>query len=258
MLVTATQLLTKSIDLYKKHLGRYVTYSAILAIPTILISIASASIGMLILVTQNFLTGFSIFIIFAIIMSLIGFVISLALIRAIADDYTEMVAQPIISTMRQSIHLLIPAILISILTTLVVFGGIILLIIPGIIFALWFTFSVHALVIDKKHSIDALKYSKSLVSGHWFSILWRLFAPFILITIAIMIVQWIFAMILGIQTDSQFQFTITQTIYLILSTIINILITPITVAIPTILYIELKKTSIQQPITQKIDHVSAE
>lgn len=252
MLLSALQLLSKSLDLYRTHLTRYLSYSALLVTPTILLSIAGTSFGVLIVMTQNVFTGITIFIIFAIIMSLLGFIVSLALIRAIADDYTSKKSVPVMKTITQVLPMLIPAILVSIITSLAICAGIILLIIPGIIFVIWFTFSIHALILDDKHNIDALKYSKSLVSGRWFAVLWRLFAPLIVVSIVLSIIQWIFALILGIQTGSEFQFTVAQSIFLIINALISVIVTPLTVAIPTILYLELKNNPVLEPIVPQL------
>ncbi len=262
MLISAKDLLLQSIDLYKKHLGRYLTYSALLALPTILLSFAGVSIGVLMVMTGSFFTGMTIFVIVAIVLSVLTLAVSIALLRAVADDYSGKPMTSVMDTIKQALPLIIPAILISILTSLAVFGGMILLVIPGIIFAVWFTFAVHALVLDDRHSVDALKYSKSLVVGRWFGVLWRLFAPLLVISIVLAIVQWIFAMILGIETNSDFIFTLPQTIYLIISSLLSVLVTPLSVAIPTILYLELKKSGVMRRVEpdmpEKVEAAPAE
>jgi len=63
---------------------------------------------------------------------------------------------------------------VAILTGLVVCGGFILLIIPGIIFAIWFAFSKYAFVVDDTHGKAALKHSKELVRGYWWPVLGRI------------------------------------------------------------------------------------
>lgn len=249
MLISAKDLLLKSIDLYRKHLGRYLTYSALMAIPAILLSIAGASVGILMVVTKSFFTGLIIFVVFAIIFSLLGFLLSLAFLRTVADDYMSKPMVSIMNAAKQAVPMIIPAILVSILTSLAIFCGMILLFIPGIIFIIWFTFSLHALILDDKHSVDALKYSRSLVSGRWFGVTWRLVAPLLIVYIGIVLIQWIFAGILDIQTDTAFTFSIPQIIYLAITTILSVIMTPLTVSIPTILYLELKKT----PLMNKIE-----
>jgi len=62
---------------------------------------------------------------------------------------------------------------ISILIGLIVALGFILLIIPGIIFAVWYSFSTYILVAEDRKGIDALKRSKEVVRGFWWKVLWR-------------------------------------------------------------------------------------
>lgn len=66
------------------------------------------------------------------------------------------------------------AILISLLVGLAVVGGTLLLIIPGIIFAIWFNFSIYTYVLEGKTGTEAMKESKILVKGRWWPVFWRL------------------------------------------------------------------------------------
>lgn len=63
---------------------------------------------------------------------------------------------------------------VSILVSLVTFGGFILLIIPGFIFAVWFLFSTYILVTENVNGSAALSRSKELVQGYWWSIFGRI------------------------------------------------------------------------------------
>ena len=56
--------------------------------------------------------------------------------------------------------------LVSILTALAVIGGLILFIIPGLIFAAWFSLSIYALIDDDLRPVAAMKRSKQLVKQH--------------------------------------------------------------------------------------------
>ena len=67
----------------------------------------------------------------------------------------------------------------SYLWLLILFGllhlvGILLLIIPGIIFGVWCCLSFYVLVFEGKKGMKALKRSKELVSGRWWGVFWRL------------------------------------------------------------------------------------
>lgn len=56
---------------------------------------------------------------------------------------------------------------IGLLTTLVEFGGFILGIIPGIIFAIWFIISQFVFIVEGKKGFSALLRSKEYISGRW-------------------------------------------------------------------------------------------
>ena len=57
-------------------------------------------------------------------------------------------------------------VLISILLTLIIATGLILLIIPGIIFALWFAFVYYVAILEDKGVVESLKASKAYVKGN--------------------------------------------------------------------------------------------
>lgn len=55
----------------------------------------------------------------------------------------------------------------SILVSLIILGGLILLIIPGIMFAVMYMFAAPIVLYENKSVIASLKQSKKLVHGHW-------------------------------------------------------------------------------------------
>lgn len=61
----------------------------------------------------------------------------------------------------------------SLLAGLITALGFILLIIPGIIFSVWFAFAAFAAVTDNLGAVAALKKSKALVSGYFWPVLGR-------------------------------------------------------------------------------------
>jgi len=67
-----------------------------------------------------------------------------------------------------------PVIVVAVLQALVVFGGFLLLIIPGILFLVWFAFAQIAVVLDHQRGFNALDFSRDIVSGRFWSVLWFL------------------------------------------------------------------------------------
>ena len=64
-----------------------------------------------------------------------------------------------------------PYLWVMIFVGLAIFGGLILLIIPGTIFAVWFSLAGYVLIIEGIGGADALKRSKQLVKGNWWYVL---------------------------------------------------------------------------------------
>lgn len=57
---------------------------------------------------------------------------------------------------------------------LLIFLGLILLIVPGIIFAIWFSLVSYVVVIEKTGPVEALKRSRKLVENHFWAVLGRM------------------------------------------------------------------------------------
>ena len=58
-------------------------------------------------------------------------------------------------------------VIVSILQGLIVLGGILLLVIPGIIFIIWYAFATMAVILEEKRPREALAFSHSLVRGRF-------------------------------------------------------------------------------------------
>jgi len=95
----------------------------------------------------------------------------------------------------------------TILTGVVIFVGFLLLIIPGIIFSIWYLFAVMISVVEGKSGGDALRRSKELVRGRGWTVFMRIVVAYLfvlLISLALgmfgsvgQIIQFVFNLILG-------------------------------------------------------------
>ncbi len=65
-----------------------------------------------------------------------------------------------------------PVIWVSLLQALIMLGGFLLVIIPGIVFTVWFAYAQEAVIIDNKRGIEALTASRQLSKGRFFTVLW--------------------------------------------------------------------------------------
>ncbi|MSU75229.1 MAG: hypothetical protein EXS55_01825 [Candidatus Magasanikbacteria bacterium] len=81
----------------------------------------------------------------------------------------------------------------SLIVGLVVFGGTILFIIPGIIFTVWYAFTGYVVLFDGEKGAAALSASKRLVVGRWWPIIFRLIIPNLLFMFIFMAAQMVVA-----------------------------------------------------------------
>lgn len=88
-----------------------------------------------------------------------------AVVDAVARLYLGRPTTPI-DSLKHGLSRLLPLIWTTILMALAIMGGLILLIIPGILFMLWFALSTHVVVIEGLSGSKALGRSKELVRPH--------------------------------------------------------------------------------------------
>ncbi len=70
----------------------------------------------------------------------------------------------------------------------------ILLIIPGLIFAVWWIFTIIIVALTDKRLFDAMNYSRELVRGRW----WKLFGYALVMALISMVVLWAVGWVFGI------------------------------------------------------------
>ena len=133
--------------------------------------------------------------------------------------------------------------LVTLLTGLIVFGGFILLIIPGIIFMVWYCFSAYITVLEEKDNkgMAALKASKNLVKGRWGATFWRLLLPGLVVYAVIIVVVIILSYVIsgGIFNLESFNSMI---MFNALTSLITLILMPLFVTFSVILYHNLKET----------------
>ncbi len=62
---------------------------------------------------------------------------------------------------------------VSILTGLIIILGLLLIIIPGLVFAVWFSFAGMLVVVDNQGVLAAIRKSKQLISGYFWQVIGR-------------------------------------------------------------------------------------
>lgn len=262
MLITASDIIRRSLALYRDNGKLCFTYLGLLTLPTIVQSLALSIIPL----NQNLTTTttvdatistavlsgphMAIAIVLTVLFTILQLWFSFAFTRALAARYTNGQALPPSEELKSTVAILLPAIWVTILVGLVIVGGLVLLIIPGIIFAIWFAFGSYAMILDGRRGTAALKYSKQLVAGRWGEVFWRLLAPSFAFIIIMFVLQSILGAAYGAMMPDDSALTASggylvtvQSISLeILSALITLFFTPLLTAATTILYLELKKT----------------
>lgn len=246
MLISAGQIISKSIALYRDNARLFFRYLALLFVPNVLMFAFTASSRPESSELPSFGMGLVWFVLFVVVY-LVMMWITIAFVRAIFDRYEGREALNPKQELQQVAPLLKSTIWVVILSGLAAFGGFILLIIPGIIFSIWFAFSMYTAIFDGQKGAAALRMSKKLVQGRWWGVFWRLFAPGVVYAVIILSAQGILALaskwvLASFENGSTTQL-VSNVILGLLLTIVTLLITPFSTAAPTILYSELKKTS---------------
>lgn len=174
MLKTATEIIVDSWNLYAKNWRKFLPFIIMIFLPTLILS----ALGAITLYLSVYLPASSLasnIIILTIFAASLVFAVwvSVALAKTIFDC---LLAKPTEwkETFSGSSDLIWPVIYASFLVTLIVLGGTLLLIIPGIVFAVWYSFAFYTVIFENARGLNALSASKSLVVGRWWPIAWRL------------------------------------------------------------------------------------
>jgi hypothetical protein len=188
-LLSPLDLIAQSIALYKANSTTLIGYSAWILLPFV------AYIGISFM--PNSIPVFTAAFIISILELLLTFWISIVLTKLIFNfDNQKLVKQEVIQ--KESTLLLRSVVLVALLQLLVVLGGFFLLIIPGLIFIVWYSFSQISAILDNKEGMDALRFSKKLVTGRFWKIAYRLIAGPLLIGIIYALTLGILIMVISI------------------------------------------------------------
>ncbi|HRH23553.1 MAG TPA: hypothetical protein PK295_02905 [Candidatus Magasanikbacteria bacterium] len=237
-------------NLFKRALAPYhkfpkfmTGFLALMFLPVLFIGMTKFSLDLIGLVYGVVSLNSMLWVVGSVLMSLVSLWFTLAYMIAFADIDSGKMPEKIQVYLKKTRSLIVPAFGLTILVGLIVLGGFILLIIPGIIFSVWFVFTLQARVLDQKKGTNALSASKSLVAGNW----WGVFGRIVLATIIVTVCMRIFESILnglfpGDLDLLTFQkLTVLSFIVTVLTAAAQAIFTPFASAIPTIMYLDLKK-----------------
>ena len=171
-MVPVLELLRQSGRMYRKHAGLFAGYAAWLLLPyaaLVLLHLTGDPTGgflaTLFLVVQAFLLVWMM-----LLFPLIAYEIACGKKRLSPD------------ALQQKLQRLLPsAMFVALIETAVVLGGFILLIIPGLIFTIWFMFATLSVLFDETRGMRALAFSRELVRGRFWRVAWLgICGPFVI------------------------------------------------------------------------------
>lgn len=256
MLPSAWDIVKKSVDLFYGNWRKLFGYAKRLFAPVFLLLSAQIAVSQSAPGLSNLpgatLTTLTIMFVVGIAVAIYYMWVSLAAIRSISDIYDNRPPKTAKEEVKTTKSLLAPFIIASILASLAILGGFVLLIIPGIIFSIWFAFIPQAVALDGKKNIDALSHSRQVVKGRWWGVFWRLVVSGIIISFLVSAAQWMFeapfALLLGVPNDA---ITITELFVLgaraLVGAAVYSFLTPLAITAPVIIYKELHKTIMPVP-----------
>lgn len=236
MLISIRDLLRESWALYKNNFALFAKIIAWLLIPSVILSLlpyfVSSPVAFL---AANFMISLASWV--------LSVLITIAIILAM-DAVLKKEPIKLKNIYNLSYSKTFSRIIISILVSLAVGFGTILLIIPGIIFSVWFSFSLYVLVLENKKGTEALSASRQLVKGKFWPILWRWIAPNfvygVILLIIILIPIYIIDFAVGQPGASFTQYPPWWST--IIANIIPVFAAPLFYALGLILYNSVKKT----------------
>ncbi len=192
MLLTATELIEQSWQLYRTHWKRLLPFMLFLFPLYIVLNNVK-----LFRETLFAYTSLSMIAIMLVLVVLAGILIVLALWNSVAMTLTfqHITAHTPVTPWRASWALaqplLFPTVYTAIIYTALVFFGSFAFIIPGIIFLVWYAFSFYAVILDHETGLGPFRLSRRLTKGRTFEMLWRIFAPGLFFALILVLIKFV-------------------------------------------------------------------
>ena len=150
-------------------------------------------------------------------------------------------------------QLILPVMLTTILVELIEVGGLLLLIIPGLIFFVWYEFAYVIVALENTSIMDSLRQSRALSRGRFWQVFWRMFAGLFSIFL-IYLIGYVLVFYIGfLVTDLNFidyAATPPTLIEEVLYRLVEIFVFPLFVIFHTLLYLTLKKTKLPAKLSE--------
>ncbi len=235
---------------FRKHIRLYAEFVAWFLLLTVIGWAVWAATRQLI---PDLITRAAVFALLAIPLVVIGAAIAAAMIAATAD---ALHGKPVDmrAALSTGIHRLPSLLWVSGLSSLIFLGGFVVLVVPAFIFFVWFRFAQDYAVIDGVRGMAALRASKRLVAGRWWTTFFRIVAPLLFFYIAARFASALVYLILGAafgdpgfffgQVSSVDELSNAHTLVTtVVTQLVNGFTVPLLVGADLILWFDLKRTA---------------
>ena len=233
------EILSAAFNIYKANASKLILIVAIVVVPLSFISALFTGVVFagtkhtvigtdIVVVDRSFGLFFAGWLIATVIGFIISFVLQAAILRAAAQATIGDPVDPE-ESFRFGFKRLGSVILLSLLVGLAILGGLILLIIPGLIFAVLLSVSIPVLIVENRRGTEAMSRSWNLVKGHF----WHAVGVIIVAAIIVGVISSIIGAIGGSQWVVRWIFTAIGTI----------ITAPFTALVSVLLYLDLRSRS---------------
>lgn len=223
---------------WQTYTSRFTTLVGVYLLPSVLGSVVGV-LALWIFADQSSAKQFNlaygiILLIAGIVAIYIGLLSQIALVHAVADEGPKI---GILDAYKKANGKVASFLWISLIIGLVIFGGTILLIIPGLIFAVWYYFASYVFVTEGIKGTAALQKSREYVRGFGWQIVFR----YLVIAFAFIAVYFIIGVLTAF-SDSQIANTVIQIA-------LNAIIAPFLVCYSFIIFRQIKQVKGEVTVT---------
>jgi len=149
-----------------------------------------------------------------------------------------------ISQLHESVRSVIwPVVLVSFLQMLVVLGGTLLLIVPGVIFSVWYYFAPLSAMLDGKRGTEALSFSRELSRGRFWRTAWLILGGPLVISLVYYPIVSLLIILLASLTGTGMDALVSDNLPLwadIIATVGDVFLLPLTATYFVLVYRELR------------------
>lgn len=259
MLLPITELTHKSWQLYVSHLKQFLLYIILffltgplyfvftMTVVSVNALLLSRDLSWAIILPIDALLGLALFV----ATLLIYFLIFISFSQLVKSLLNGTQAPAFLPSLRSNRQIALSASLVSVLVSLIILGGSLLFLIPGLIFTVWYSFAVNEVIFDEKTGAAALRASKNLVVGRWWTIFGRIIIPsffFILCAFALQFsIGWLLELFLSAP--------LANTIETVISGTLNAFLTPLIYVCALVLYFNAKENPVPEPMAPPLPPV---